>query len=62
MKKRAFIITACVLIIFAVEAILLKGGDWNRQSFFTARVIEAHEEYLILEVFDTGNSNFFGGS
>ncbi len=70
MKKRAFIITACVLIIFAVEAILLKGGDgglqqggdWNKQSFFTARVIEAHEEYLILEVFDTGNSHFSEGA
>lgn len=62
MKKRAFIITACVPIIFAVEAILLKGGDWNKQSFFAEKVIEAHEEYLILEVFDTGNSNFSEGA
>ena len=70
MKKRAFIITACVLIILAVGAILLKGGDgglqqggdWNGQSFFTAKVIEAHEEYLLLEVFDTGNTDFSEGA
>ena len=70
MKKQAFIITACVLIVFAVGAILLKGGDgglqqggdWNRQSFFTAKVIEAHEEYLLLEVFDTGNTDFSEGA
>ena len=70
MKKRAFIITACVLIVFVVGAILLKGGDgclqqggdWNRQSFFTAKVIEAHEEYLLLEVFDTGNTDFSEGA
>ena len=70
MKKRAFIITACVLIVFAVGAILFKGGDgglqqggdWNMQSFFTAKVIEAHEEYLLLEVFDTGNTDFSEGA
>ena len=69
MKKRALIITACVLIIFAVGVILLKGGDgglqqggdWNRQSFFTAKILEAHEEYLLLEVFDTGNTDFSEG-
>lgn len=70
MKKRAFIIAAYVLIVFAVGAILLKGGDgglqqggdWNRQSFFTAKVIEAHEEYLLLEVFDIGNTDFSEGA
>lgn len=31
------------------------------QYFFTAKVIESHEEYLLLEVYDTGNSNLSGG-
>ena len=68
MKKRVFIITACVLVIFVVGAVLLKGGGDGLQQepgvqyFFTARVIEAHEEYLLLEVFDTGNSNYSEGA
>lgn len=32
------------------------------QYFFTAKVIENHEEYLLLEVFDTGNSNLSEGA
>lgn len=33
-----------------------KQGDYQMEYFFGARVIEAHEEYLLLEVFDTGNT------
>ncbi len=69
MKKRAFIITACVLVVFAVGAVLLKGGssglqqgDYNMQYFFDAKVIETHEEYLLLEVIDTGNTNLSEGA
>lgn len=32
------------------------------QYFFSANVIEVHEEYLLLEVFDTGNSNTSEGA
>lgn len=35
----------------------LKGGDYAMQYFFRAKVMEVHEEYLLLEVFDTGNTN-----
>lgn len=40
----------------------LQQGDHNAQYFFTAKVIEVHEEYLLLEVFDTGNSNLSDGA
>ena len=36
-------------------------GDNNMQYFFTAKVIEVHEEYLLLEVFDIGNCNLSDG-
>lgn len=32
MKKRAFIIIACVLVVFVVGAVLLKGGDDGLQQ------------------------------
>ncbi len=32
------------------------------QYFFTAEVMEVHEEYLLLEVVDTGNSNLPDGA
>ena len=34
----------------------LKQGDYKMQYFFAAKVAEVHEEYLLLEVFDTGNT------
>lgn len=40
----------------------LQQGDNNMQYFFTARVVEVQEEYLLLEVFDTGNSNLSEGA
>ena len=36
---------------------VLQLGDYNMQYFFTAKVIEVDEEYLLLEVFDVGNTN-----
>lgn len=39
----------------------LKGGDYAMQYFFCAKVVEVHEEYLLLEVFDTGNTNISEG-
>ena len=35
----------------------LQQGNNKMQYFFTAKVVEVHEEYLLLEVFDIGNTN-----
>ena len=35
----------------------LQQGDYNVQYFFSAKVTEVQAEYLVLEVFDTGNTN-----
>ena len=40
----------------------LQQGNNKMQYFFTAKVIEVDEEYLLLEVFDTGNSNLSEGA
>ena len=40
----------------------LQEDDINTQYFFTARVLEIHEEYLLLEVFDVGNTNLTEGA
>lgn len=45
----------------AVEYDELQQGDNNMQYFFTAKVIEVDEEYLLLEVFDIGNTNLSDG-
>ena len=39
----------------------LKQGDYAMTYFFGAKVAEVHEEYLLLEVFDTGNTNMSEG-
>lgn len=39
----------------------LQQGDNNMQYFFAAKVIEVHEEYLLLEVIDIGNTNLSEG-
>ena len=40
----------------------LQQGDYRMQYFFTAKVVEVQEDYLLLEVFDTGNSNLSEGA
>ena len=40
----------------------LRQGDYAMQFFFSAKVVEAHEEYLLLDVFDTGNTNISEGA
>lgn len=39
----------------------LQQGDNNMQYFFSGKVIEVDEDYLLLEVFDTGNTNLSEG-
>lgn len=61
-----------IAFIFALVCVLglagcgqqeeLQQGDGGMQFFFTARVIEADEAYLLLEVFDIGNTNLSEGT
>lgn len=65
MKKLIALVLALVFILGLVgcgQKEDLQQGDNNMQYFFTAKVIEAHEEYLLLEVFDTGNTNLSEGT
>jgi len=41
---------------------LVEQGDYNTQYFFSGKVVTVDEAYLILEVFDTGNSNLSEGA
>lgn len=65
MKK----LIALVLALVCVSCLVgcgqqndLQQGDNNMQYFFTAKVVEVHEEYLLLEVFDIGNTNLSDGA
>ena len=61
---RAFVLLfICVLSLAGcTQKENLRQGDNNMQYFFTAKVIEADEEYLLLEVFDTGNTELSEGA
>ena len=65
MKKLiALVLTlVCVLgLVSCSKTNELQQGDNNMQYFFSAKVIEVDEAYLLLEVFDTGNSNLSEGA
>ena len=65
MKKLiALVLTlVCVLgLVSCSKTNELQQGDNNMQYFFSAKVIEVDEAYLLLEVFDTGNSNLSKGA
>ena len=64
MKK----LTALLLSLTFVLALVscdqqddLQQGDYKMQYFFSGRVIEVNEEYLLIEVNDTGNSDLSDG-
>lgn len=40
----------------------LKQGDYDMTYFFVAKVTEVHDDYLLLEVFDTGNTRISMGA
>ena len=64
MKKLIALILALVCVLGLVgcnQTEELQQGDNNMQYFFTAKVIEVDEEYLLLEVFDIGNTNLSDG-
>lgn len=64
MKKLMTLVLALVCVLGLVgcgQQESLQQGD-NVQYFFTARVIGVNEDCLLLEVFDTGNSNLFNGA
>ena len=50
-------LTLTCLIIFISCQQGPKQGDNNMQYFFSGKVLEAEDEYLLIEVIDTGNTN-----
>ena len=63
MKKLIALILICVCVLGLVgcgQQEDLQQGD-NVQYFFTAKVVEVQDGYLLLEVFDTGNTNLSEG-
>ena len=65
MKKLIALVLALVCVLGLVGCNQngeLQQGDNNMQYFFTAKVIEVDEEYLLLEVFDIGNTNMSDGA
>ena len=65
MKKIIALVLALVCLLGLVSCSqqeALQLGDYNMQYFFTAKVIEVDEEYLLLEVFDVGNTNLSEGA
>ena len=64
MKKLIALVLALVLALVCVLSWVsckqkenLQQGNNKMQYFFTVKVVEVHEEYLLLEVFDIGNTN-----
>lgn len=65
MKKLIVLVLAlvCALVLIGCgQKGDLQQGDNNMQYFFTAKVMEVNEEYLLLEVFDIGNTNLSDGA
>ena len=65
MKKLIALVLALVCVLGLVgcnQKEDLQQGDNNVQYFFTAKVVEVHEDYLLLEVFDIGNTNLSDGA
>ena len=65
MKKSAVLVIALICVVWLVGCGHQedpKQGDNNMQFFFTAKVIEVNEEYLLLKVFDIGNTNLSDGA
>ena len=62
-------LAALVLAMICVSGLVgcgqkedLKQGDYKMQYFFRAKVAEVHDEYLLLEVFDIGNTGLSEGA
>lgn len=51
-----------VLVFVLVYMLSLVGCNQKTQYYFSAKVIEVDEAYLLLEIFDAGNSNLSEGA
>ena len=63
MKKyiTLLLVIACMCCLFGCRK-QEKQGDNNMQYFFGGKVIVVEDEYLILEIFDIGNTNLSEGA
>lgn len=62
MKKSVAVIVALVMVAALVSCKQnLQQGDTPMQYFFSGEIISAEEDYLLIEVNDTGNSNLPDG-
>ena len=52
-----FVLVCVFSLVSCKQKENLQQGNNKMQYFFTAKVVEVHEEYLLLEVFDIGNTN-----
>ena len=65
MRKYIVLVLALVCVLGLVgcgQEESLRQGDYAMQYFFSAKVVEVHEEYLLLDVFDTGNTKLTEGA
>lgn len=65
MKKMIALILSLIFVLALVgcgQTEEKQQGDPGMQYFFSGKVIEVAEEYLLIEVNDTGNSNFSDGA
>jgi len=65
MKKLITLVLAMICVLGLVGCNPkeeLQQGDNNMQYFFTAKVMEANDDCLLLEVFDIGNTNLSDGA
>ncbi len=62
--KKIMIIILTLIGLFGLTSCnrQLQQGDNNMQYFFSGKIIEVEEEYLVIEINDTGNSYLSDGT
>lgn len=66
MKKRFFVVFLCIALLClygcSIQPPIERKEEVNVQYFFSGKVQEVQEEYLVLEVYYTGNANLTEGT